>query len=67
MQQVTFRRPGRLGWREVPAPRLQGPKEALVRPISVARCDLARVVLYGDVPFKGRLLHYLRNHLPLFF
>ena len=64
MQQLTFLRPGRLEWREVPAPRLQGPKEALVRPISVARCDLDRSVLYGEAPFKGRLLHYLRNHLP---
>ena len=48
----------------MPAPRLQGPKEALVRPISVARCDLDRSVLYGEAPFRGRLLHYLRNHLP---
>jgi threonine dehydrogenase-like Zn-dependent dehydrogenase len=64
VRQLTFLRPGRLEWRDVPAPRLQGPKEALVRPISVARCDLDRAILFGEAPFRGRLLHYLRNHLP---
>jgi alcohol dehydrogenase len=64
MRQLTFLRPGRLEWREAPAPRLQGPGEALVRPLSVARCDLDRAVLRGEAPFRGRLLHFLRNHLP---
>jgi alcohol dehydrogenase len=64
MRQLTFLGPGRLEWREVQAPRLQGPGEALVRPISVARCDLDRAVLFGEAPFRGRFLHYLRNHLP---
>jgi len=64
MQQLTFLRPGRLEWRDVPAPRLRGPKQALVRPVSVARCDLDRAILFGEAPFRGRLLHHLRNHLP---
>jgi alcohol dehydrogenase len=64
MRQLTFLRPGKLEWREVPAPRLQGPGEALVRPISVARCDLDRAILYGEAPFRGSFLHFLRNHLP---
>ena len=64
MRSLTFLRPGRLEWRETAAPRLQGPGEALVRPISVARCDLDRAVLYGEAPFRGRFLHFLRNHLP---
>lgn len=64
MRQLTFLRPGRLEWREAPEPRLQGPREALVRPMSVARCDLDRAVLFGEAPFRGRLLHFLRNHLP---
>ncbi len=64
MRQLTFLRPGRLEWREAPTPRLQGPGEALVRPLSVARCDLDRAVLRGEAPFRGRLLHFLRNHLP---
>jgi alcohol dehydrogenase len=64
VRQLTFLRPGKLEWREVPAPSLQGPGEALVRPISVARCDLDRAILYGEAPFRGRFLHFLRNHLP---
>lgn len=31
---------GRLKWRDAPEPLLGGPREALVRPIAVARCDL---------------------------
>jgi alcohol dehydrogenase len=37
-------------WREVPAPRLQGDGEALVRPLAVAMCDLDAVFLSGGVP-----------------
>jgi len=40
VQQLTFVRRGRLEWREVPDPKLEGPVEALVRPLAVARCDL---------------------------
>jgi len=64
VRSLTFLRPGRLEWREAAAPRLQGPGEALVRPVSVARCDLDRAVLYGEAPFRGAFLHFLRNHLP---
>jgi threonine dehydrogenase-like Zn-dependent dehydrogenase len=64
MRVLTFLRPGRLEWREAAAPCLQGPGEALVRPLSVARCDLDRAVLSGEAPFRGRFLHFLRNHLP---
>ncbi len=39
MQQLTFVRRGRLEWREVPQPKLEGPLEALVRPLAFARCD----------------------------
>lgn len=38
--------------------------EALVRPLAVARCDLDAAILRGEAPFRGRLLHRLREHLP---
>ncbi|MDX2169805.1 MAG: alcohol dehydrogenase catalytic domain-containing protein [Deltaproteobacteria bacterium] len=64
MRELAFLAPGRLAWREVPTPRLQGDGEALVRPLAVARCDLDRAILRGEAPFRGALLHWLRNHLP---
>ncbi len=64
MRQVVFEAPGKLAFREVPAPVLRGPGEALVRPLAVARCDLDAGVLHGEAPFRGKLLHFLRNHLP---
>jgi alcohol dehydrogenase len=53
MQQLTFVRPGLLEWWEVDAPQLQGPGEALVRPIAVATCDLDQEIIGGRVPFVG--------------
>lgn len=53
MQQLTFIRKGRLEWREVPEPKLEGPQEALVRPLAVARCDLDAAILFGQFPLRG--------------
>lgn len=53
MRQVIFQAPGQLEWREVPDPRLQGPQEALVRPLVVGRCDLDRLYLSGRVPLAA--------------
>jgi alcohol dehydrogenase len=64
VRQAVFEAPGRLSWHDVPAPALQGPAEALVRPLAVARCDLDAALLRGEAPFRGRALHWLRNHLP---
>lgn len=64
MRQLEFVRPGKLEWRAAPMPRLSGDREALVRPLTVARCDLDRAIIRGEAPFRGRLLHCLRNHLP---
>ncbi len=64
MRTLTFIAPGRAAWRDADEPRLQGPGEALVRPLAVARCDLDLAVLQGEAPFRGTALHWLRNHLP---
>jgi alcohol dehydrogenase len=53
MRQLTFVRPGLLEWWEVPEPTLQGPQEAIVRPVAVARCDLDAAILSGKVPVAG--------------
>lgn len=53
MRQLTFIRPGLLEWWEVPEPTLQGPQEAIVRPIAVARCDLDAAILSGTAPVVG--------------
>jgi alcohol dehydrogenase len=64
MRALYFIEPGRLAWRDVPEPVLRAPGEALVRPLAVARCDLDLAVLRAEAPFRGRALHWLRNHLP---
>jgi threonine dehydrogenase-like Zn-dependent dehydrogenase len=50
MQQLTFVEPGKLEWREAPEPRLEGDGEALVRPLSVATCDLDKLLVRGLAP-----------------
>ncbi|MBX7059337.1 MAG: alcohol dehydrogenase catalytic domain-containing protein [Leptospirales bacterium] len=47
MQQLQYVRKGVLEWGEVPAPELSG-GDALVRPLSIARCDLDLPMLRGE-------------------
>lgn len=53
MQALTFVAPGSIEMQEVPTARLQGAKEALVRPLAVARCDLDYVLARGKAPAEG--------------
>jgi alcohol dehydrogenase len=53
MEQLTCVGAGKLEWREVPAPTLQGDGEALVRPLAVARCDIDRFLTSGLFPLRG--------------
>src|SRR5262247_1007320 len=53
MQQLTCIDPNKLEWRDVPAPRLEGDDEALVRPLAVARCDIDRFLASGLFPLRG--------------
>jgi len=50
MRQLTFEEAGRYAWREVPEPEITAPKQALVRPLMVACCDLDVAVCHGRVP-----------------
>lgn len=52
MQALYFTGRQRLEWREAPPPRLEGPGEALVRPLAVAACDLDHAIVQGRSPFE---------------
>lgn len=51
MQALYFTGPRQLEWREAASPRLDGPGEALVRPLAVAACDLDLGIVHGTSPF----------------
>src|SRR5262245_115721 len=53
MQQLTCIDANKLEWREVPAPRIEGDGEALIRPLAVARCDIDRFLAGGFFPLRG--------------
>ena len=53
MRELTFVGPGKLEWREVAAPEIDGAGQALVRPIAVATCDLDTLLLRGEAPMFG--------------
>jgi alcohol dehydrogenase len=51
MRALVAAAPGRLAWRDVPAPASPGPGAAVVRPIAVATCDMDRPLVLGATPF----------------
>lgn len=53
MKQLTFIRPQVFEWQDVPAPRLRSDADAIVRPLTVARCDLDLYIALGRAPFPG--------------
>ncbi len=53
MRQLTFVSPGKFEWRDVAAPRLTEKRQAIVRPLAVARCDLDLYIALGKAPFRG--------------
>ena len=52
VRRLEYRGPGRLTWREAPAPELGGCGDAIVRPLAVASCDLDQAIVRGLVPFE---------------
>lgn len=54
MLELMYEGPGRLRWSPAPDPILKSPKEALVRPIAAAFCDLDRRIRQGKSPFQPR-------------
>lgn len=53
MRQLTFMKPGLFEWHEVPAPRIENARQAIVRPLAVARCDLDFYIATGFAPYPG--------------
>lgn len=53
MRELIFLAPGRLEWRAAPEPRIDGPSNAIVRPVAATTCDLDRLIIRGEAPFKG--------------
>ena len=50
MRELYFVQPGVIEWRERPAPQLDSPRAALVRPLAVSRCDLDQPIASGRFP-----------------
>lgn len=50
MRQLVFEDVGTYAWREAPDPELNGPRQAIVRPLVVACCDLDVAVAQGRLP-----------------
>ena len=55
MRQLTYTEGGRPEWREAPEPKLEGDREAVVRPVVVATCDLDLALARGQVPVQDGL------------
>lgn len=53
MRQLTYIETGKLEWRDVPEPAIEGPGEAIVAPVAVAACDLDPVMIRGILPLEG--------------
>jgi threonine dehydrogenase-like Zn-dependent dehydrogenase len=47
MRQLWFTGKSKLEWRDVAEPKIDGPGQALVRPLAIARCDLDLPILHG--------------------
>jgi alcohol dehydrogenase len=53
MRELTFVAPKQIEFRDRPRPRIEDGRQALVRPIAVARCDLDLAFAQGRVPVQG--------------
>jgi threonine dehydrogenase-like Zn-dependent dehydrogenase len=51
MRELTLVEPGRLEWADVDEPRRQDDRDALVRPLAVATCDLDAMIIAGRTPY----------------
>jgi threonine dehydrogenase-like Zn-dependent dehydrogenase len=51
MRSLVLEDARRLAWHETPEPRRQHEREAIVRPLAVATCDLDQPMIFGMTPF----------------
>ena len=66
MQQLFFVKKETLEWRTAPVPKITGALEALVRPFSVAKCDLDDFYLFDNVIPKLKIGKFLGIVDPVF-
>jgi threonine dehydrogenase-like Zn-dependent dehydrogenase len=52
MRQLTLVEPQRLEWTDIDEPQRQDGRDALVRPVAVATCDLDAAIIAGRTPYK---------------
>ena len=52
MRELTLVEPRRLEWAEVDEPQRQEDRDALVRPLAVATCDLDAMIITGATPYQ---------------
>lgn len=52
MRALSYTQGGQVEWREVPLPRLESDKDALVRPLAVTRCDLDLSIVLGATQWQ---------------
>ena len=53
MRALVFKGPMDLAWEEIDTPQLMEPRDALVRPLAVARCDLDPAIAIGLYPMPA--------------
>ena len=53
MRALMFRGPMDLVWEDIPTPEITEPRDALVRPLAVARCDLDPAIAIGLYPMPA--------------
>jgi threonine dehydrogenase-like Zn-dependent dehydrogenase len=53
MRQLTMTKSGAVEWLEVAEPRIQEPRDAIVRPLAVSACDLDGMIVKGLTPLTG--------------
>jgi threonine dehydrogenase-like Zn-dependent dehydrogenase len=53
MEQLTYVGDGIVEWWDVPEPRLQDDRDALVQPLAVTRCDIDLTIVGGKSGMKG--------------
>jgi threonine dehydrogenase-like Zn-dependent dehydrogenase len=51
MRSLVAEDAGRVSWRELAAPQRRHEREALVRPLAVARCDMDLALIFGVTPY----------------
>jgi alcohol dehydrogenase len=52
MRSLVLEEARRLAWRDAPEPKREREREAIVRPLAVATCDLDQPMIFGQMPFQ---------------